>query len=1185
MNDDVFRSTGTKSKEIEPLRRPRPSIHKEFRDGITLGYAFDEDGIPEDKPTCLPENKLNNHWGMFGSSGSGKTIKTTNMALSAHENTSGPTILVDPKQGNMIENYCRAHYKQFGDLRDVYVFSVPETLPAIPFFDIRPYLHEGMNRNDAIQQKADQFHMIMHMIVDNYDAAYVARTVLDALVKALFDKKHGSASYTLDELYDAALKLSSERSPPRVSHQSQVARIFDSNLEKSEQEFKNTMQAVLNRLDDLQEDINLFRLFNQNPKWDEESGTYEFNRTTDEQAAESDNGTANQTQDTADHDGDDDPFAGLSGKPDPTIQLNDKEGGDTPNNIPAQIGGSNTPQSALDFRLFLDEDCVILFDTGNFVRDKSQEAFSMYILTSLWGDVRSRYKTQDSAQALDKTTKIIIEEAAPIVATDLVTNTLIPEAREFGLSLGMIMQYPKQVEHTGVDAAFDELKNNVQTKIYGQIEAEHSIANSLIHDEKGSAEIKNKIRRLPGGEWIADLPSPRFGVEVPPPFSLRSLDVPDGHPEGDNPLSGTEEQQFQNRFNARKNRTLSKHGIERPDTDELIKEHGIGSTGSLEDDGFTLDDEGVSNGRKEEISSEKIGDMNRNSGTELRDRNKNSGQKPNVPSSNQVEKNTLDTSDISNTSDVPDTSDTEDNKQSNAESHGGGDFDGVEPLPAGELQKHCEGEYPKYNGPDAIAETAMYLSDQIDGQIFKRALVKLAQIAQNNEMDVTASDLYRSTQSQSDPETTPEKETINKIANPDGNNRPNAHDIEDSSRGQNSTDESDTDQPQSETAPTATDTDTTTDSDQTRDEAQESSQDRFEGDYNASPTSPEKTESEANEGAAEASQSNPSAEDEKDSNDTEGEHEDLITEGELDGYFEREESQNKDSEEPTDSDRTDSDTDSQHSADNSETDSPENASEGEESQTRHPSNVDLDTPLKAAHGGLSADERDDHDLSEDDAQFLCLIADAFRDELDDYDLTQSMKTLEDRAGSPNIDTLIDNGYIDSTKVIRKKYYSLTRKGWRVINDGVPGNKFGDHMEKIQHRVGVYLFKQYILNDEEEYQDIENVKSYEVHRGETYDLVGYGSESDIKCVAEVETNSNNVKALVDDYKKLSEVPGKSSWVFPSNTVLKELWSKLEDEVLENSYPDRSKKRVQLLQEKLDGRKEEGADNVYIYSQIK
>jgi len=93
---------------------------------------------------------------MFGASGSGKTINTIGMLLSAYDNTSGPTVVIDPKEGDMTENYCKAHYSRFGDLRDVYIFSVPETLPALPFFDIRPHTHEGLNRDDAIQQKVDE---------------------------------------------------------------------------------------------------------------------------------------------------------------------------------------------------------------------------------------------------------------------------------------------------------------------------------------------------------------------------------------------------------------------------------------------------------------------------------------------------------------------------------------------------------------------------------------------------------------------------------------------------------------------------------------------------------------------------------------------------------------------------------------------------------------------------------------------------------------------------------------------------------------------------------------------------------------------------------------------------------------------------------------------------------------------
>jgi len=126
----------------------------------------------------------------------------------------------------MVENYAKSHAARFRDLRDVQIFEVLDVLPAIPFFDIRPHLHEGMKRDDAIQQKVDEFDLIMHMIDDNYRNAYVVKSVLGALIKSQFDARHGADSFTLDELYDAAVEMYANQTIPRVSHQPQVKRIL-----------------------------------------------------------------------------------------------------------------------------------------------------------------------------------------------------------------------------------------------------------------------------------------------------------------------------------------------------------------------------------------------------------------------------------------------------------------------------------------------------------------------------------------------------------------------------------------------------------------------------------------------------------------------------------------------------------------------------------------------------------------------------------------------------------------------------------------------------------------------------------------------------------------------------------------------------------------------------------------------
>ncbi|MDT3437796.1 hypothetical protein [Haloarcula sp. 1CSR25-25] len=1087
MDSDVFRSTGTRDKDIEPLRRPRPEIHKGFSDGMALGYAYDENGIPEDDPTCLPEEKLTNHWALFGASGSGKTVNTISMLLSAHANTSGPTILVDPKQGNMVENYCKSHLARFGNIRDVKVFNVPETLPAIPFFDIRPHLHEGMNRDDAIQQKVDEFHMVMEMIDSNYSTAYVAKTVLGALIKARFDAKYGDSHYTLDDLYSLAVDLYANQNLPRVSHQPQVEHILSNQLHNSEQDFKNTMQAVINRLDDLQEDINLYRLFNQNPEWDDENGTYKFNRMTPEKyerAEESDN---------------------------------------------VDIEDVDLPKSALDFREFLDTDTVFLFDTGNFVRDESQQAFSMYILSALWGAVRARYNDRDSHETIDHTVKVVIDESAPIVSTELVTNTLIPEGREFGLSLGMIMQFPGQVANQGVEGSFDELKNNVQSKIYGHIDPNRSIADSLIHGKKDASAIKNKIRRLRGGEWIVDLPEPEFGVDVPPPFSLKSLEIPEGHPEGDSPFNDSERELFYERYSTRKSGTQNRYGFTRPDPEDLDDDGEVTELNTGSD--IDSDDSEPEEPEESEASTPDAGTEDADSKSGFTDgifgETSTNGDAIASTESGPVSQSDTAPTDASAQSErVADSSSNTGAEASETSSNTNGSedsdplFEDIAPFPATEINDILSSN--DMTSPDGVQTAAFDVESKYgaDTEEFHRALVTLSNQAEAYGTHVTPAELWEA------------------FKHSGGRN---------TDSGTQPTDVSDVDDPQEESSVNANDF-----------------------------TDHSKLASSKSDSDNEESTSEPETEDETTMNQESAEADSTVEQPVSESGEDDTSSKDADSSEGLDTDLNISDEVAKKANEAVEEIEPEPDSQDHK---QSPADVSLETPVRKNGSLLSREEREDLGLSRDDVEFMALVADAFRDELEGYELTETMKNFDDRAGEPDLEKLQDEGYIDPATVLRQKYYSLTRDGWRLINNGVPGNKFGDHMEKIGHRVGVFLLSRALS----ELPGV-TISEYEEHDGETYDVIGYNKDGSIHLVGEVETQSNNKTAVVDDYQKLAAAPGEAVWAFPSHSTLEEVWNTLVDQEMVDPASGRVD-RAQFLQDWLDENPEDGIHKVRSYSQLK
>ncbi|MDS0301444.1 ATP-binding protein [Halogeometricum sp. S1BR25-6] len=469
------RGTRAEQQSRNPLACPNPDLIQQFQEGMAIGYALDENGSPQPDPIRIPPKLLTMHYGRFASTGAGKSKAVINDALSLRETTGGPVVIVDRKGDGMCANYLRCHYEHFSGLDDVYQFRVPETLPAFSFFDIRPALEAGRNREDAIQDKVDHFHDIMGMVMgrEMYGQAFVANEILSYLIKALFDEEYGSNVFGLDDLFAAALQMQRERTIPPVSaDNTNVEESLTRHFSKDDHQFQVSMDAVGNRLDKLREDSHLRRIFSHVPEQDD-TGEYVDNR--------------------------------------------------------------------FDFREFLDEDITILFDLGD-LRPEAQRAITLLLLSNLWDAVQVRRR--DGQTDYEKLTNLIIEEAAPIAATKLVSEQLLPQGRSFGLSMGLVMQFPGQVRNRS-ERAYDEVLNNIKTKLIGNISIERDLAESLAHEDLSPTDLRNRINTLPSGEWIAQLPSPSFGETGPAPFSVKPLPIAAGHPESDEPLSVEQEDHFE----------------------------------------------------------------------------------------------------------------------------------------------------------------------------------------------------------------------------------------------------------------------------------------------------------------------------------------------------------------------------------------------------------------------------------------------------------------------------------------------------------------------------------------------------------------------------------------------------------------------------------------------------------------
>ncbi|WP_254538625.1 hypothetical protein [Halomarina litorea] len=484
-------SRGAREKERlrQPLPLPDPDLLEEFAGtGMTVGQPLRNRNESLDQPIRIPPDLLTTSYIRAASTGSGKSTAVQTEMLSLHEHVDGPTVLLEGKGDGMAENYLHAHYAKNGNLDDVYYFNAPETLPAVSFFDIRPALAMGRSRQDAVQDKVEHFHEIMRLILgeERHEQAYVANEILTFLIKALFDREYGQDAFSLEDLIQAVFRMSRDRTLPELCEaNSHIEQSLVQKCQVDDHQFQQTMGAAANRLDKIVEHEHLYQMFTHVPEWDDEAEEYVGN--------------------------------------------------------------------AFDFREFVNDDAVILFDLGEF-RAESQHALTMILLSNLWDAVQGRRGggrslnggARQSESDDDTIVNMIIEEAAAVATSSLVYEQFIPQGRAFGVSLGLILQYPEQVaQYSTSDRAYTEILNNVKTKLIGNIATDAKLAESMAHENLSTTEFRNRVSRLPAGEWIAQLPSPQFGQTGPAPFSLASLPIPDGHPESDAPLSGDDRHLFE----------------------------------------------------------------------------------------------------------------------------------------------------------------------------------------------------------------------------------------------------------------------------------------------------------------------------------------------------------------------------------------------------------------------------------------------------------------------------------------------------------------------------------------------------------------------------------------------------------------------------------------------------------------
>lgn len=245
---------------------PRPPLERLStyrKSGLTLGRPLTEDNETESTPVSLPPSLQPLHIAWFGKTGSGKSTSLLNAMLDNHAATDGADILIDPKGGDLPIDYLRAHYAQYGSLRNVYYFDCAETLPAISFFDIRDQLADGIDRTAAVEDVVDHYLDILRQVMgrERFDQAVRSPDIIRYLVKALFDPVNGHDAFGHDDLEEAAAQMHDSRDAPPVSDDG-LARMLGGITTNSKRSFDELMQGVANRIEKIPADERLGQLFN-----------------------------------------------------------------------------------------------------------------------------------------------------------------------------------------------------------------------------------------------------------------------------------------------------------------------------------------------------------------------------------------------------------------------------------------------------------------------------------------------------------------------------------------------------------------------------------------------------------------------------------------------------------------------------------------------------------------------------------------------------------------------------------------------------------------------------------------------------------------------------------------------------------------------------------------------------------
>ncbi|QLH81389.1 ATP-binding protein [Halosimplex pelagicum] len=265
--EEATRALETRAGERTGLDLPPERALDTYRtEGLAIGVPLTGDRTRSDEPLAIPPSLQRLHMLVAGGTGSGKSIFGVTGLLPNHAATEGATIVFDPKDGQMADDYERAHYATYGTLENVYRFDAAEAVPAEPFFDVTRQQESGVARSQAVEDVADHTEELLEAIMgeEQFNRAVASPLVIEAIVKAMFDAVHGSDQFTLEDLQRRIGRFAETgHTPPVIDDglRQELQRIADTNGDT----LANIIDGAARRIANAAIDSRVAPLFNYAP--------------------------------------------------------------------------------------------------------------------------------------------------------------------------------------------------------------------------------------------------------------------------------------------------------------------------------------------------------------------------------------------------------------------------------------------------------------------------------------------------------------------------------------------------------------------------------------------------------------------------------------------------------------------------------------------------------------------------------------------------------------------------------------------------------------------------------------------------------------------------------------------------------------------------------------------------------